>query len=142
MTTQRNLPGDTPALFEKVGAHLQDMIEAGAIRQGKSPYSSNAVIVRKKDGSIRFCMDFGKLNNKTIKDAHAIPRIEESLHTLVGSKYVSKLNLQSGYWQVNIEEKDKSKTAFQVGSLVLFEFNRMPFDMCNAPATFQRLMER
>ena len=117
------------------------MIEAGAIKESKSPYSSNAVIVRKKDGSIRFCVDFRKLNNKTIKDAHAIPRVEESLHILAGSKYFSKLDLRSGYWQVEIEEKDKSKTVFQV-SLGFYEFNRMPFGLCNAPVTFNRLIER
>ena len=72
-------------------------------------------------------MDFRKLNNKTIKDAHAISRVEESLHILAGSKYFSKLDLRSGYWQVEIEAKDKSKTAFQVGSLGFYEFNKMPF---------------
>ena len=121
-----------PALFEEVREHLQEMIEAGAIRPSHSAYSSNVVLVRKKDGSLRFCVDFRRLNNRTIKDAYAIPRVEDSLHLLAGSKYFSKLDLRSGYWQVEIKEKDKHETAFQVGTLGFFEFNRMPFGLCNA----------
>ena len=112
------------------------MIEVDAIRPSCSPYSSNVVIVRKKDGTIRFCLDFRKLKYKTIKDAYAIPRVEDTLHLLAKAKYFSKLDLRSGYWQVEIKEKDKPKTAFQVGTLGSFEFNRMPFGLCNAPATF------
>ena len=131
-----------PALFQEVREHLKEMLEADAIRSSTSPYSSNVVIVRKKDGTIRFCVDFRKLTNKTVKDTYAIPRVEDSLHLIAGAKYFSKLDLRSGYWQVEIKEEDKQKTAFQVGTLGFYEFNRMSLGLCNAAATFQRLMER
>ena len=72
-------------------------------------------------------MDFRKLNNRTVLDAYAIPRVDDSLHLLAGFKYFTKLDLRSGYWQVELEEDDKCRTAFQVGNLGFFEFNRMPF---------------
>ena len=131
-----------PALYEEVRQHLKEMLDVGAIRPSKSPFSSNVVLVRKKDGSLRFCIDFKKLNSRTIKDAYTLPRIDDTIDTLIGAKYFSKLDLRSGYWQVEMSEKDKEKTAFTVGNLGFYECNRMAFGLTNAPATFQRLMER
>ena len=131
-----------PGLFEEVRAHLKEMLDAGAIRESESPYSSNVVLVRKKDGSLRFCIDFRKLNSRTIRDSYNLPRIDDTINTLIGAKYFTKLDLRSGYWQVEMEETDKAKTAFTVGNLGFYECNRMAFGLTNAPATFQRLMER
>ena len=83
-----------PALYEEVRQHLRDMLDAGAIRPSKSPYSSNVVLVRKKDVALRFCIDFRKLNSRTIKDAYTLPRIDDTKDTLIGAKYFSKLDLR------------------------------------------------
>ena len=131
-----------PGLYDEVRKHLQEMLESEVIRESNSPWSSNVVLVRKKDGSLRFCIDYRRLNNITVKDAYALPRIEETLDALRGSSWFSTLDLKSGYWQVDIEESDKSKTAFTVGSLGFFECNRLAFGLTNSPATFQRLMQR
>ena len=95
--------------FQEVREHLKEMLDAGAIRESESPFSSNVVLVRKKDGALRFCIDFRKLNGRTVRDAYSLPRIEETIDTLSGSKYFSKLDLRSGYWQVGIKEADKHR---------------------------------
>ena len=99
-------------------------------------------MVRKKDGSLHFCVDFCQLNAATVKDAHPLPRIDDLLDALHGAKWFSTLDLKSGYWQVPIAEQDKEKTASRTSSGQLFEFNQVPFGLCNAPATFSRLMDR
>ena len=130
-----------PVLYEEVRQHLKEMLEADAIRPSVSPYSSNVVLVRKKDRSFRFCIDLRKLNSRTVRDAYDLPRVNDTIDILIGSKYFSKLDLHSGYWQVEIDEADKYKTAFTVGNMGFYECNRMAFGLTNAPATFQRLME-
>lgn len=130
-----------PSQYDEVRQHLKDMLDSGVIRESHSPYSSPVVLVRKRDGSLRFCIDFRKLNSKTVKDAYALPRMEEALEAMAGCSWFSTLDLKSGYWQVEIDEPDKAKTAFTVGPLGFFECNRMAFGLTNAPATFQRLME-
>ena len=124
---------------EKVQELLQDMMQKRVISPSKSPWASPVVLVKKKDGSTRFCIDYRKVNEVTRKDAYPIPRVDDTLETLAGSTWVSTLDLKSGYWQVEVAEEHREKTEFctQEG---LFEFNVMPFGLCNAPATFQRLM--
>ena len=131
-----------PGQYEEVKQHLREMLACEAIRRSKSPWSSNVVLVRKKDGSLRMCVDYRKLNKRTVRDAYQLPRIDETFDRMHGSTWFSSLDLQSGYWQVEVKEEDKEKTAFRVGDLGFYECNRMPFGLTNAPATFQRLMEQ
>ena len=131
-----------PSMFDEVREHLREMLEIGAIRESSSPYSSNLVLVRKYDGSLPLCIDYRGVNRKTIKDAHSLPRIEDTLDCLSGARFFTKLDLRSAYWQCAVKESDKPKTAFNLGPLGFYEFNRLPFGLTNACSTFQRLMER
>lgn len=130
-----------PGMFEEVKKHIEDMLACGAIRESNSPWSSNVVLVRKKDGSLRLCIDYRKLNERTIRDAYQLPRIDETLDKLAGAKIFSSFDLQAGYWQIEMAEEDKQKTAFSVSGVGFYECERMPFGLTNAPSTFQRLME-
>ena len=118
---------------------LQDMLRNDTIQPSSSPWASPIVLVQKKDGSFRFCVDYRKLNAVTRKDAYPLPRIDDTLDTLSGAHWFTTLDLISGYWQVEVDPADREKTAFCTPE-GLFEFKVMPFGLCNAPATFQRLM--
>lgn len=123
---------------------VEDMVEQlssqGLIEKSSSPWSSALVLVRKKDGSLRCCVDYRLLNAATIKDSYPLPRIDDTLDALSGSTWFSTLDLKSGYHQVAVAEADKPKTAFSAGN-GLWQWRVMPFGLCNAPATFERLME-
>lgn len=121
---------------------ITSMKEEGIIEASVSPWSSNIVLVKKKDGSLRFCVDFRQLNDITIKDSHPLPRIDDTLDAISGSKYLSTLDLKSGYWQVGLAENDKQKTTFSFPGGGLWQFTVMAFGLCNAQATFERFMER
>ena len=130
-----------PAMFEEIKSHLKMLLDSKVIRKSSSPFSSNVVICRKKDNKLRMCIDYRQLNQRTKKDAYALPRIEEILNALSGNKYFSILDMKSGYHQIEVLEKHKERTAFTVGPLGFYEFNRLPFGLSNSPATYQRLME-
>ena len=128
-----------PQRRQEVRELLDKMLE-NVIKPSSSPWASPVVLVRKKDGSLRFCIDYRKLNHVTTKDAYPLPRVDDTLNALAGSQWFTTLDLLSGYWQVEVAEKDKGKTAICTTE-GLYEFNVMPFGLCNAPATFQRLMD-
>jgi hypothetical protein len=125
---------------EEARRQVEDMLDKGIISPSSSPWASPVVLVRKKDGTIRFCVDYRELNKVTFQDAYPLPRIDDSLDALSGSRWFSSLDLASGYWQVEMDRNDRSKTAFTTGT-GLYEYNVMPFGLCNAPGTFERLME-
>ena len=134
----RHIP---PNLFEEVKNHLKEMIQVGAIPCSNSPWTNAVVLVRKKDGSLCFCIDLRRLNARTIKDAYSLPHIDETLDCLGEAIIFTSLDLKTGYWQVKMDEEPKTLTAFTVDPIGFYECERMPFGLTNAPATFQRLME-
>ena len=137
----RQAPRRLPlAKQEETEELVRKMLDEGVIEESNSPWSSPVVLVTKKDGSTRFCVDYRKLNDVTKKDSYPLPRIDDTLTTLSGSAWFSTLDLKIGYWQVGIHPEDKEKTAFSAGS-GLYQFTVMSFGLCNAPATFERLIE-
>ena len=128
--------------MEEVRQHIQEMLDGGgAIRPSQSPWCNTVMLVQKKDDTLRFCIDFRHLNARTKKDSHPLPGGPETMESLVGARYFSMMDLKSGFWQVKMSEELHQYTAFTVGSLGIYEFLRMPYGLCNAPATFQRLVQ-
>ena len=129
-----------PYQLEEVRAHLDELLSKGIIQQSESPYAAPIVVVRKKNNTIRLCCDYRKLNSLMVRDAHPIPRVDECIDALSGAKYFSTMDLASGYHQVLMSEEDKHKTAFTT-PYGLYEWNRLPQGLANAPAHFSRLMQ-
>jgi hypothetical protein len=125
---------------EELKKQLSDLLEKGHIRPSKSPYGAPVLFVKKKDGSMRMCVDYRQLNKITKKDAYPLPLINDLLTSLKGSQYFSLIDLRSGYNQVPIKIADVEKTAFRT-KLGHFEWIVMPFGLTNAPATYQRMMD-
>ena len=119
---------------------VERMQDQGVVQPSRSPWGGPIVLVAKKDGSTHFCVDYRRLNTATKMDVHPLPRIDDSLDLLAGSQCFSTLDLASGYRQVKMDPESQEKMAFVTHS-GLFKFRVMPFGLCNAPATFQRLME-
>jgi len=120
-----------------VKQQVADMLGKGVIQSSTSLWASPVVLVKKKDGSFRFCVNYRKLNTVTKQDAHLLPRVDDLLNSLNHNKYFSTLDLCSGYWQVSMSPQDREKTAFMTPE-GLFEFMRMPYGLSTAPATFAR----
>ncbi|MCO5593943.1 hypothetical protein L7F22_047962 [Adiantum nelumboides] len=145
------IPGSSPpnkspyrvsqAQQEEIMRQVNELVEKGMVRPSSSPFCSPILLVHKKDGTYRMCVDYRALNKITIKNRFLVPRIEDFFDKLQGSTYFSRIDLKSGYHQIRIVNEDILKTAFRT-TFGLYEYLVMPFGLTNAPATFNRMMER
>ena len=129
-----------PAMRTEVEAEIRRMRDAGVIEPATSEWASPIVLVPKKDGSLRFCVDYRRLNAKTVPDAYPLPRIDDCLDSLGDAEIFTTLDCNARYWQVPVAPEDSDKTTF-TSFLGTFRYTQMPFGLRNAPATFQRALD-
>ncbi|GKA06052.1 hypothetical protein Tco_0685172 [Tanacetum coccineum] len=130
-----------PSEMKELADQLQELSDKGFIRPSSSPWGAPVLFVKKKDGSLRMCIDYRELNKLTVKNRYPLPRIDDLFDQLQGSSVYSKIDLRSGYHQLRVREEDISKTAFRT-RYGHYEFQVMPFGLTNAPAVFMDLMNR
>eukprot|EP00918_Siedleckia_nematoides_P048890 GHVU01107148.1.p1 GENE.GHVU01107148.1~~GHVU01107148.1.p1 ORF type:complete len:924 (-),score=101.66 GHVU01107148.1:14-2785(-) len=130
----------SPAMQETLREILDDLLQAGAIEGSKSPWASNVVMVPKPNGSWRMCVDYRDLNKLTVRDSYPMQRVDDALRALEGAKCFACIDLKAGYHQVKVAETARDYTAFST-PFGLYRFKVMPFGLCNAPATFQRVVD-
>lgn len=131
----------SPVVQKAIDEQLDEMLRDGIVEPSNSPWASPIVLVKKKDGSYRFCVDYRKLNKVTVRDAYPIPMVSNTLDKLRNAKYLTTLDIKSAYWQIPMAEDSKPHTAFTVPNRGLFQFRRMPFGLSNSPATWQRFID-
>jgi hypothetical protein len=124
---------------EAIDDNLDEILKDGVVEEGSGAWGFPVVLVKKKDGTVRFCIDYRALNAVTMKDVYPLPRVDETLEAVFDSRRFTSLDLHAGYWQLAVAQEDRPKTAFTTRR-GLFQFYRMPSGLCNAPSTFQRLM--
>ena len=138
----RQLPRRIPfSVRPQIARMVNEMLGAHVIEESSSPWANPVVLVEMKSGDLRFCVDYRRLNALTSKDVFPLPRIDDILDQLSGKCLFSTLDARTGYWQIKVHESSREKTAF-VTMDGLYKFCVMPFGLCNAPATFQRLMQK
>lgn len=127
---------------QHIDSELQKMIDLGIVEESRSPWSSPILLVRKKEGGYRFCVDYRKLNKVTKPDAYPLHFVSAILDNLKGAKYLSSIDIKSAYWQIPMKESSKEYTAFTIPNRGLYQFKRVPFGLKNAPAAWQRFIDR
>ena len=132
----------SPALQRHVDAELDTMLSEGVVEPSHSPWASPIVMVKKKDDTYRFCVDYRKVNKVTERDAYPLPYVSNILDRLRDAKFLSSLDVKSAYWQIPVKAESRPITAFTVPNRGLFQFRRLPFGLHNSPATWQRLIDR
>lgn len=132
----------SPAMQKIVNAELDEMLRLGVVQKSNSAWSSPILMVPKRDGSLRFCVDYRKVNQVTEKDAYPLPYISHTLDKLRNAHYLTSLDIKAAYWQIPLHENSRQYTAFTVPNRGLFEFCRLPFGLTTAPSVFQRIIDR